>query len=316
MSAFTLHDLQCFDAVVREGSFQAAAAAQHRSHPAVFSAVARLERQLGVALLDRSGYRVRPTEAGMSLHRQVQSLLREAQSLRVHAQQLAMGEETQLRIVIGDLCPRPEVLELLGRFFASCPRTRLHLHYEAITGPIERLFDNEADLIIHRVDASDERLDALVLGIIRLVPVVAPGFLPFPVTGAITHEQMRQLTQCVIRDTARHSPDYSSLIVEGAHQCTVTDHAMKKEVIMQGMAWGHLPHFMIEQELRDGRLLDITGRYFPGVTETLVAARRRDIPLGPVAARLWQHMAEGARELQSVIKPGRAVGAKKRRPLR
>ncbi|MNW17044.1 hypothetical protein D3C71_2160920 [compost metagenome] len=71
---------------------------------------------------------------------------------------------------------------------------------------------------------------------------------------------------------------------------------------------------MIEQELRDGRLLDITGRHFPGLTETLVAARRRDIPHGPVATRLWQHLAGCARELQSVIKPGKVAGAKRRRP--
>ena len=61
MSDFTLHDLQCFDAVARAGGFQAAAAALHRSHPAVFAAVAKLERQLDLALLDRSGYRVRLT---------------------------------------------------------------------------------------------------------------------------------------------------------------------------------------------------------------------------------------------------------------
>ncbi|MBM7093241.1 LysR family transcriptional regulator, partial [Streptomyces sp. S12] len=69
MSGFTLHDLQCFDAVIQAGGFQAAAASLHRSHPAVFAAVARLERQLGLELLDRSGYRVAPTAAGRSLHR-------------------------------------------------------------------------------------------------------------------------------------------------------------------------------------------------------------------------------------------------------
>ena len=48
MHDFTLHDLQCFDAVVDAGGFQAAAQRLHRSHPAVFAAVARLERQLGL----------------------------------------------------------------------------------------------------------------------------------------------------------------------------------------------------------------------------------------------------------------------------
>lgn len=33
MHDFTLHDLQCFDAVVDAGGFQAAAQRLHRSHP-------------------------------------------------------------------------------------------------------------------------------------------------------------------------------------------------------------------------------------------------------------------------------------------
>lgn len=292
MSNFTLHDLQCFDAVVREGGFQSAAAVLHRSHPAVFAAVARLERQLGVALLDRSGYRVRPTEAGLSLQHRAQSVLREAEGLRIHADQLAMGEEAQLGVVIGDLCPRPPILRLLSSFFAQCPTTRLHLHFEAVTGPWERLFDGEADLILHRIDKSDPRLEWIDLGKVELVPVVAPGFLPFAVTDEIAPEQMRTFTQCVLRDTAWHSPERSYFVIDGAQQCTVADHQMKKEIILHGMAWGHLPRFLIEQELRDGRLLSLLGRHFAGINEELVAARRRDRPHGPVARRLWAHFAQ------------------------
>src|SRR3712207_7837752 len=38
-------------------------------------------------------------------------------------------------------------------------------------------------------------------------------------------------------------------LVEGAPRCSVPDHLMKKELILHGMAWGHLPRFMIEAEL-------------------------------------------------------------------
>jgi DNA-binding transcriptional LysR family regulator len=112
---------------------------------------------------------------------------------------------------------------------------------------------------------------------------------------------MRDFTQCIIRDTARHSPERSYFVVEGAHQCSVADHQMKKELILQGMAWGHVPRFLIEEELRDGRLLSIVGRHFPGVTEELVAARRRDRPQGPVASQLWKHLEAEAPSLRSAL---------------
>jgi DNA-binding transcriptional LysR family regulator len=315
MTPFTLHDLQCFDAVVRKGGFQAAAAVLHRSHPAVFAAVARLERQLGLRLLDRTGYRVRATDAGLSLQRRAQSLLREINAVEVHARHLGLGAETELRVVIGDLCPRPLALSLLSTFFGQHPGTRLHLHYEAVGGPWERLFDDEADLIFHRIDKTDPRLEWVDLATVSLLPVVAPRFLPFPITRSISPEQMRELTQCIIRDTARHSPDRSHFVVEGAPQCTVADHQMKKEVVLAGIAWGHLPSFMIEEELRLGRLLPISGRHFPGVTEELVAARRSDKPHGPIANRLWETIQARARELRGAIGPAKASRRRRgRRP--
>src|ERR1700730_13796636 len=108
MDGLTLHQLLCFDAVVREGSFQAAAAKLHRTHPSVFSAIKNLEAQLGLSLLDRNAYRVAPTAAGRSFHARTRVFLDELSHLRNHAAQLAMGEETELRVVIGDLCPLPE----------------------------------------------------------------------------------------------------------------------------------------------------------------------------------------------------------------
>ncbi|MFI7316924.1 LysR family transcriptional regulator [Streptomyces venezuelae] len=299
MSNFTLHELQCFDAVVRGGGFQAAADLLHRSHPSVFAAVAKLERQLGLELLDRSGYRVQLTEAGHAFHRKVCVLLHDAEELQTYAVQLAMGEEAELRVVLGDLCPLPPVLEMLGSFFAQRPQTRLHLMFETVTGPWERLLEDEADLIVHRVPKSDVRMEWIDLGRVALVPVVAPGFLPFPTDTDITPQRMQDLTQCVVRDSARHPTEQGHFLVEGAPRTSVPDHLMKKELILHGMAWGHVPRFMIETELRNGSLLSIAGQHFPGVVEDLSAARRRDRPHGPVADQLWDFLARQA----PVLKP-------------
>jgi DNA-binding transcriptional LysR family regulator len=294
LDSLTIHQLLCFHAVVTEGGFQAAAEKLLRSQPAVSSAVKNLEAQLRLSLLDRSGYRVALTEAGRSFHQRTRVFLHELRSLQDHATQLAMGEESELRVVIGDLCPLPEILGLLRRFFDGCPGTRLHLHFEAITGPWERLLDDEADLILHHTDKSDPRLEFIDLFTVKLVPVVAPSFLRFPISRSITPEQMREYVQCVIRDTAQRSVPRDYYLVEGARSWTVSDQLMKKELILQGMGWGHLPRYLIEQELRDANLLPIVGRHFKGGQVELVAARRRNMPHGPVANRLWHHIGEQA----------------------
>jgi DNA-binding transcriptional LysR family regulator len=294
MDSLTIHQLLCFDAVVAEGSFQAAADKLHRTHPSVFTAVKNLEAQLGLALFDREGYRVSLTAAGRSFHQRTRVFLAELGGLRNHAAQLAMGEEGELSVVIGDLCPYAEILGLLRRFFDACPGTRLDLQFEAISGPWERLFDGEADLIFHHIDKSDARFEFVDLCAVQVVPVAAPGFLPFAVSDAVTPEQMRDHVQCVIRDSARHSPARSYFVIEGARQWTVSDQLMKKELILQRMGWGHMPDFLIAEELRDGRLLALTGRHFAGGRAEIVAARQRSHPHGPIAQRLWRYVAEQA----------------------
>ena len=297
----TLHQLVCFDAVVTEGSFQAAAEKIRRAQPSVSAAVKNLESQLGLTLLDRSGYRVVLTEAGRSFHEHARVFLHDLHTLKNHAAQLAMGEEHELRVVIGDVSPLPQTLALLRRFFDGCPGTRLHLHFEAIAGPWERLFDGDADLILHHIDKADPRFEFIDLFPVRIVPVVAPGFLRFPISRSITPEQMRDYVQCVIRDTAHHSPPRDYFLVEGARTWTVSDQLMKRELILQGMGWGHMPKYLVEQDLRQKRLLDVSGRHLKGGVADLVAARRRETPHGPIANRLWRFIEDQARAFGKTV---------------
>src|SRR5919109_1145325 len=67
--------LQAFCAVVDRKSFSHAAEQLGVTQPAVSLQVRALEKRLGQTLLDRSGRRVEPTEAGLRLYRGAQRLL-------------------------------------------------------------------------------------------------------------------------------------------------------------------------------------------------------------------------------------------------
>ncbi|HEY9026948.1 MAG TPA: LysR family transcriptional regulator [Burkholderiaceae bacterium] len=290
---FTLQELSCLLSVASEGSFQAAAARLHRTHPAVHSAIKQLEQRVGVPLLDRSQYRVRLTEAGQAFARQAGAVLDQARRLSDFSEQLTRGEEPDLRVVIGDLTPTTRLLPQLQRFFAAWPRTRLHLHFEALSGPWERLHAGDADLIVHHVDKSDTRLEWTGLMPVTLVPVAAPQGLPFEVTRSLTPARMREAVQVIIRDSARAaSRDY--FVIEGARNWTVGDQHTKKELILRGMGWGHMPLHMVDKELRAGKLVSLEGRHFKRSRLDIVVARRADRQPGPVARALWDALAQAA----------------------
>src|SRR3954469_2819376 len=67
--------LAAFCAVVEKRSFSQAAERLGVTQPAVSLQVRALEKRLGTQLLDRSGRRVEPTEAGLRLYRGAQRLL-------------------------------------------------------------------------------------------------------------------------------------------------------------------------------------------------------------------------------------------------
>src|SRR5215208_1056392 len=67
--------LAAFCAVVERKSFSQAARRLGISQPAVSLQIRSLEERLGRQLLDRSGRRVEPTEAGLRLYRSAQRML-------------------------------------------------------------------------------------------------------------------------------------------------------------------------------------------------------------------------------------------------
>jgi DNA-binding transcriptional LysR family regulator len=290
MEKFTLQELVCFDAVITEGGFQAAATKLNRTHSAVFAAVAKLERQTGLQLLDRGGYRIGLTEAGRSFHKSAERVLKEASSLTALTVQLAGGTETQLHVCIGDLCPLDVTVAFLNRCVAGLPRTDLQLHAEAISGPWERLLDGEVELIFHHLDESDHRFEWISLYAVDVVPVAAPGFLPFADVRSLVPEQMRDYTQCVIRDSARHSSPRDYFLVEGAQQLSVSDQFSKKAAIVQGIAWGHMPLFLVEHEIGLGTLVNLEGDHLKRSRRHIVAARLRQSRHGVLAERCWQNI--------------------------
>jgi DNA-binding transcriptional LysR family regulator len=75
---------------------------------------------------------------------------------------------------------------------------------------------------------------------------------------------------------------------------------MKRELILQGMGWGHMPYYLIAQNLRDASLSPITGKHFKGDKFELVAAWRRNTPHGPIANRLWQFIGAQAKAFVAV----------------
>jgi DNA-binding transcriptional LysR family regulator len=90
--------LAAFCAVVEKKSFSQAAERLGVTQPAVSLQIRALEKRLGVQLVDRSGRRVEPTEAGQRLYRNAQRVLAAEEQL---LDELVEGERIGGRLELG-----------------------------------------------------------------------------------------------------------------------------------------------------------------------------------------------------------------------
>jgi len=139
--------LAAFCAVVERRSFSRAAEQLGVTQPAVSLQIRSLEKRLGRQLLDRSGRRVEPTEAGQRLYRSAQRLLAQEEQLLAE-----LGEETDGeiggRLEIGaSTGPGGTVLPLvLGEFQRSHPAVTVALSVSDTQHVIEQVARRELEL--------------------------------------------------------------------------------------------------------------------------------------------------------------------------
>jgi DNA-binding transcriptional LysR family regulator len=139
--------LAAFCAVVERRSFSLAAERLGVTQPAVSLQVRALEKRLGTQLLDRSGRRVEPTEAGMRLYRGAQRLLALEEQL-VAEVALESGDELTGRFEIGaSTGPGGIVLaHLLCEFQARNPELHVSLVVSDTQSIVERVAARELEL--------------------------------------------------------------------------------------------------------------------------------------------------------------------------
>ncbi len=147
MRNVTRRQLRAFAAVVTAQGFSGAAKALHVTQPAVSLQVKELEAACGLPLLDRSGRRIRPTEAGREILRVSQAFEREMRSAeeRLSALKGLRGGRLTVAVISTAQYFGPR---LLAAFRERHPEVELRLHVFNREAVIRHLEEDDVDLAI------------------------------------------------------------------------------------------------------------------------------------------------------------------------
>jgi DNA-binding transcriptional LysR family regulator len=296
LDALTLDQLRTFATVAEAGSFRAGAAKLGRVQSAVSHAVANLEAQLGVALFDRSARRPVLTAEGQALLVNARDILLRVDAMRARARGLGQQLELELSVVVDTLFPLAQISAALEAMRGRYPSVAIRLAVEPLGGPLAALLEQRATLAVMVGEGfRDPRVALQALSSTEVVAVVSARHPlasrrrgpPLELADLADHLQIVQSDPTPLsagRDFGVLSPQ----------TCRVNTQDTKYALILSGLGWGRLPRWLVERDLREGRLVRVAttslGRDARVLYEAYLA-HRVDQPLGPAAQAFRETLA-------------------------
>lgn len=260
-----LGSIELFCLAAEAGSFTAAAQLAGVTPAAVSRSILRLEQRLGSRLFARTTRSIRLTDPGRSFFEQCSQALTQL----VEAQQEVMGAQTspsgRLRISLPTTYGHHRILPLLPKFRALYPEVTVDVHL----GNRNIDFVEEGyDLAIRVRAQPDSTLIARLLEDAALVVVAAPEYLhragtPQTLDDLIAHECIQfELPSSGRRISWLFQENGRDLevISDGGYSCS-DDVLGGVTLAKHGAGLFQTYRFIVEQELADGRLIEVLQPY-------------------------------------------------------
>ncbi|MES3676602.1 LysR family transcriptional regulator [Halomonas elongata] len=194
-----LEDLEAFVGVVEQGGLTAAARWLDRSVQSVSRALATLEDNLGIELVERTTRRSTPSEAGLAFYRRVKPALEEIKEARLEATDSRIAPSGLLRIGAPVLFAPVYLMPVIADFMRRYPEIDVELK---LSDRFVNFEEEELDLAVRIGELPDSDLKARRLGSLRRVVFGAPGY--FARHGRPRHPDDLQRHACILRTVDRH----------------------------------------------------------------------------------------------------------------
>ncbi len=291
---FHLDGLEALEAIVRTGSFSAAARELHKAQSAVSYAIQQLETNLGVSVFDRSGHRAVLTDEGRVVLEEGRMLLASARRIQSLAKQMGTGWEGRLEVVVDGILPIRPIMQVLKRMGSDEVPTQIQVRVEFMTGVQARFDKNDADImVVNRYQARDN-LVSIPMQEVEVVLTCAPDH-PLAADApdqSWTQRELHNFIELSVHDTAEGKDTEDPTMFGGSRVFFLSDFQSKKEALLMGLGFGWMPAYLIKKELDRGDLVEIKYDRGSRYSFTPLLVHRADRPLGRAGRQFIELLTE------------------------
>lgn len=245
------------DALEKEGSFAAASAKLYKTPSALSYTVHRLESDLNIQILDRSGHRARFTRTGQMLLEKGREVLHTVRELEKQAIKLHEGWENELVIGVDDTFPFSLLAPLIEAFYQHHSVTRLKFINGVLGGSWDALTQGRADIIVGAMHdpPSSSDFGFTRLGELEQVFAIAPHHPLAQEPEPLSRSTIRRCRAIVVGDSS-HLSSTATQLLDDQQAITVFDFKTKLELQISGLGCGYLPRYLAQRFLDSGALIE------------------------------------------------------------
>jgi DNA-binding transcriptional LysR family regulator len=294
----TIRQLQVFEAVARQLSFTRAAEELHLTQPAVSMQVKQLESSVGLSLFEQLGKRVFMTQAGETMLRHAQTVMRHLATAREEMDELKGVDSGRLRIAVASTV-NYFATRLLATFARLHPSVQITLDVTNRETLLQKLEDNQPDVVLMGKPPKDLDLDADAFMDNPLIMIARPDH-PLSKHRSIALKELNEETFVV-----RESGSGTRIAMERffdqksfAPSATIemTGNETIKQSVDAGLGLAIVSVHTVELELTLERLIRLDIRGMP-IMRRWYVGHRRGKRLSPTAQAFRQFVLdEGTRQ--------------------
>ncbi|RYZ54100.1 MAG: LysR family transcriptional regulator [Proteobacteria bacterium] len=292
----TFDQLEALEMIVEKGSFKAAAEAMRKTQPTLSISIKKLEDEFDLLLFNREEYRPSLTEEGKVFFNWARECLRSYRELATVGKELGTRKvEPNLHIVVDPFVPFEALEGIFEECLAKSLPTELTLRSEILGQGMELLLDQQVDFAVAPMLSPHKDIESILFNSVELLPCISAGLLG--------HEQspdrswLQTKTQIIARSFTKveKKSDTGSLgVLDKGKRCYVSDHSMKRKLILEGFGWGRLARHEVEVELKEGQLILVDQASLETIEIKLHLMRNKLKPMGPVAKAIWSRLKAAA----------------------
>ncbi|ALS98688.1 LysR family transcriptional regulator [Lacimicrobium alkaliphilum] len=268
----TLEQWRILQAVVDCGGYAHAAAKLNKSQSSLNHAVAKLQNQLDVQLLEVRGRKAYLTEAGEVMLRRSRHLTQNVQELEVLAESINQDWEPQITLAVDLAYPKPLLYPVLKDFYPDSRGSRLRILDTVITGTEEAITQGWADIVLTGMVPKGYLGEPIAE--MQFIAVCHPEHPLAKMPSPVDPNELMHHLQLVIKDTSQ-TPNEKQGWLKSELRWTVSQFDTAIELMLQGLGFCWLPEHKVCDKINQEKLvkLDIKGSSFRKMVMWMVHPR-------------------------------------------